>query len=305
MNRSRSRHVSPLRRLLSFPLLRTGRTREEAFPSAGELLFDLAGHNPENLLFGRFGPEELRERIRAAGILDGLARRGYRDPLLALECGDPQDQRICLYAGSRSRDRLLMEMRVQIAAFRPGKSIGPFSEESLFRMLLLHWLLISDPERPFSIDRPRLPGQERPGLGLLAECLSLLWGIGREFLLDGALDVPDHFHTALFYSRKFRFLDPQAEGRFQAMARALKGIPLALASEAVQEGCLTDRATGLPILWEPAEQVMPLRNPLRRYLRSPEYRLACSEAGSGVEAAVDWDRYREKIAAKGGPGKYP
>ena len=305
MSRSRSRRFSPLRRLLSFPLLRTGRTREEAFPSAGELLFELAGHNPENLLFGRFGPEEIRERIRAAGILDGLARWGYRNPLLALQCGDPQDQRICLYAGSRSRGRLLMEVRVQIAAFRPGKPIGPFTEESVFRMLLLHWLLLSDPERPFSIDRPRLPGQERPGLGLLSGCLSLLRGVGREFPLDGVLDVPDHFHTALFYSRKFRFLDPRAEGRFQAMARALKGIPLALASEAVQEGCLIDRATDLPILWEPAEQVMPLRDPLRRYLRSPEYRLACSEAGSGVEAAVDWDRYREKIAAKGGPGKYP
>jgi len=305
MSRKRSPRDSPLRRLLSFPLLRAGRKRTEAPPSEGEFLFELAGINPENLLLGRLRPEEVRERIRNAGIYEGLARRGYHDPVLALECGDPEDQRILLYDGRKSRDRLLMEVRLQIRAFRPGKPIGPFSKETVFRMLLIHWLALSDPERPFPIHRPRLPGQERPGLGILPECLSLLREIGREFSLDGLLDVPDHFHSALFYSRAFRFLDPHAEGRFLAMVRDLKGIPLALASEAVQEGCLVDTATVLPISWDPAEQVMPLRDPLRRYLRSPEYRSVRDEVAARLHVSVDWDRYKAKIADRGGSGKYP
>jgi len=305
MRRTRPVRFSPLRRLLSFPLLRAGRKRGVTPPSEEELLFELAGHNPGNLLFGRFGQEEIRDRIRDAGILEGLARRGYHEPLLALECEDPEDQRVGLYAGKKSRDRLLMEVRVQIRSFRPERPIGPFSRETVFRILLIHWLVLSDPERPFSIDRPRLPGQERPGLGLVSECLSLLRRIGREFPLDGVLDVPDHFHTACFYARKFRFLDPQAEGRFLAMVRDLKGIPLALASEAVQEGCLVNCETGMPLPWEPAEQVMPLRDLLSRYLRSPGYRRVRDEVRSGLRVAVDWDRYREKITAIGGPGKYP
>jgi hypothetical protein len=294
-----------LRRLLSFPLLRGSRKRAEGSPSEGEFLFELAGINPENLLLGRFRPDEVREQIRNAGISEGLARKGYHDPVLALECGDPEDQRILLYDGRKSRDRLLMEVRLQIGAFRPGKPIGPFPEETVFRMLLIHWLSLSDPERSFSTHRPRLPGQERPGLGILPECLSFLREIGREFSLDGLLDVPDHFHTALFYSRKFRFLDPHAEGRFLAMARDLKGIPLGLASEAVQEGCLVDAATVLPISWEAAEQVMPLRDPLRRYLRSPEYRSVRDEVADSLHVSVDWDLYKAKIAAKGESGKYP
>lgn len=305
MSRKRTHRDSPLRRLLSFPLLRAGRKRTEVPPSEGEYLFELAGINPENLLLGRLKPEEVGERIRNAGIHEGLARKGYHDPVLALECKDPEDQRILLYDGRKFRDRLLMEVRLQIRAFRPGKPIGPFPEETVFRMLLIHWLSLSDPERPFPIHRPRLPGQERPGLGVLPECLSLLRGIGREFSLDGLLDVPDHFHSALFYSRMFRFLDPHAEGRFQAMARDLKGIPLALASEAVQEGCLVDATTFLPISWEPAEQVMPLRNPLRRYLQSPGYLSVRDEAAASLHVGVDWDRYRAKIAARGGSGKYP
>lgn len=294
-----------MRRLLSFPLLRPGRKRERPAPFEEELLFELTGQNPENLLFGRFRPEEVRERIRAAGILDGLAHRGYTDPILSLQCGDPEDQRVCLFADRSSRNRLLLEARLQIRSFRPSKRIPSFPEKTVLRMLLIHWLLLSDPDRPFSIDRPRLPGQERPGLGLVNECLALLKEIGNEFPLDGVLDVPDHFHTALFYSRSFRFLDPQAEGRFLAMARDLKTVPLALASEAVQEGCLVDTASGRTVTWEPAEQVMPLRDPLRRYLRSPAYRRARDAALSGLCVAVDWDRYRSKIAAKAGAGKYP
>jgi hypothetical protein len=305
MSRKRSLRDSSLRRLLSFPLLRGKRKRREAPSSEGEVLFELAGINPENLLLGRFRPEEVRERIRNAGIAEGLARKGYHDPVLALACGDPEDQRILLYDGKKSRDRLLMEVRLQIRAFRPGKPIGPFPVETVFRMLLIHWLSLSDPERPFSTHRPRLPGQERPGLGILPECLSFLREIGRNFSLDGLLDVPDHFHTALFYSRKFRFLDPRAEGRFLAMVRDLKGIPLALASEAVQERCLVDSATGLPVSWEAAEQVMPLRDPLRRYLRSPEYRSVRDEVAANLHVNVDWDRYKAKIDTKGGSGKYP
>lgn len=305
MSQKRTTRLSPLRRLLSFPLLQAGRKRKGAPASEEELLFELAGINPENRLFGRFRPEEVRERVRDAGILAGLALRGYHDPVLTLSCTNPEEQRVCLYAGRKSRERLLMEIRVQIRTFRPGKPVGSFPEGTVFRMLLIHWLALSDPDRPFSIGRPRLPGQERPGLGLLSECLSLLRQIGKEFLLDGILDVPDHFHTALIYSRRFRFLDPQAEGRFQAMARDLKGLPLALASEAVGEGCLIDTGTGLPVPWEPAEQVMPLREPLRHHFRSSAFCRVRDEVASALRVAVDWDRYRLKIAAKGRAGKYP
>lgn len=305
MRKSGTHRFSPLRRLLSFPILRTGKKSEGAPPSEGELLFDLAGINPENLLFGRLGPEEVMNRMRAAGILEGLGRRGYHDPVLLLDCGNPEDQRVCLFADGMSRERLLMEARLQVRSFRPGKPIGPFSKETVFRMLLVHWLLLSDPERSFPVDRPRLPGQDRPGLGILPECLSLLRMIGREFTLDGVLDVPDHFHAALFYSRVFRFLDPQAEGRFLSMVRDLRGVPLALASEAIHEGCLFDAATGNPVSWEPAEQVLPLRDPLRRYLRSPEYKRVRDEVSAGIRVAVNWDHYRAKIASGEVTRNYP
>jgi len=93
-----------------------------------EVLFELVGENPENRLFGRFDAAEIRERLAAAGLLSGMAERGYPDPSLSLACADPADQRICLFAGGEtSRDRLLFEARMQLAPFHPRHPIGPFT----------------------------------------------------------------------------------------------------------------------------------------------------------------------------------
>ena len=295
-----------LRRLLRFPLLSAGEGGDPAPTRDSEVLFELVGENPENRLFGRFDAAEIRERLAAAGLLSGMAERGYPDPSLSLACADPADQRICLFAGGEtSRDRLLFEARMQLAPFHPRHPIGPFTEESSFRMLVIHWLILSNPDASFTVDRPRLPGQERPGLGLLDEALSLLSSFSRELAVDGVLDVPDHFHTALFYSRAFRYLDPAAEGRFQAIARDLAGVPLALASDAIREGCLVDRSTGVPMEWPVAEQVMAVRGALRRYLRSPSYREARDRALAAIRVVVNWDLYREKIASRKAPEKSP
>jgi hypothetical protein len=290
-----------LRRLFRLPLLSAG---EGVVPPASldsELLFDLTGENPENRLFGRYAPEEIREHLDASGLLSGLADRGYPDPVLRLSCGDPSDQRICLYAGEETRDRLLLEARLQIAPFHPRRPIGPFTQESSFRMLVIHWLILSSPDATFTVDRPRLPGQEKPGLGLLNPTIALLKAISRELSVDGVLDVPDHFHTALFYSRAFRYLDPVAEGRFLAIARDLSGVPLTLASDAVREGCLVDRKTGAPIPWPTAEQVLALRGPLRRFLRSPSYLEARNRALADHRFVVNWELFRENLARRGRP----
>jgi len=290
-----------LRRLFGLPLLSAGEGPGAPPPLDSEILFDLTGENPENRLFGRYGPVELRDRLVASGLLAGLSERGYPDPVLRLSCADPSDQRICLYAGEETRERLLLEMRLQLAPFHPRRPIGPFTEESSFLMLVIHWLVLSSPDGTFTVDRPRLPGQEKPGLGLLSPTFALLKAFSRELSVDGVLDVPDHFHTALFYSRAFRYLDPEAEGRFLAIARDLSGVPLTLASEAIREGCLIDRTTGAAISWPTAEQVLALRGPLRRFLRSPSYREARNRASADHRFVVNWDLYREILAHRNRP----
>lgn len=293
-----------LRRLLSFPRFLTRDGGAASAPSEGELLFELTGGNPDNRLFGRFGEEWVRNLLEKSGMLAGLAKKGYPDPLLTLSCSDPDDQRIFLYAGEAKRERLLLETRLQLSSFHPRAPIGPFTADDAFRMLIIHWLVLSDPDASFTFRRPRLPGQQRPGLGLLPESLKLLRSIGRELLIDGILDIPDHFHTAQFYTRAMRFFDPAAEGFFQAMLRDFSGIPLALASEAVAEGAMVDARTGEPLSWTPTEQILPVHGPLRRYFRSDRYLAVSGQAAHRTRVAIDWDLYRRKIAGSGTISNY-
>jgi hypothetical protein len=168
-------------------------------------------------------------------------------------------------------------------------------------MLVIHWLVLSSPDGTFTVDRPRLPGQEKPGLGLLNPTFALLKALARELSVDGVLDVPDHFHTALFYSRAFRYLDPEVEGRFLAIARDLSGVPLALSSDAIREGCLVDRTTGASTPWPTAEQVLAMRGRLSRFLRSAPYREARNRALADHRFVVNWDLYRENLARRDRP----
>jgi hypothetical protein len=286
-----------LRRFLRFSLLSAENAPPPPDTIEDEVLYELTKENPGNCLFGRYDARRVQAIAEKAGLYRGLARLGYPDPILSLSCADPSEQRVCFYAGEMTRDRLLVELRLQLTNFHPKQAIGPFTEETSFRMLVMLWLVLSDPDKDFPVDRPRLPGQQRPGLGLLDEVFYLLRTFARDLSVDGMLDVPEHFHTALFYSRSFRYLDPVVEGRFQAIARDLEGVPLALASEAIRKGCLVDRATGAPLPWQASEQVMTERGPLHRFLHSQAYRDVRDHAKAGLRVIVNWDLYRAKLAS--------
>ena len=73
-----------IRRLFGLPLLSAGEGADTSPSLESELTFDLTGENPENRLFGRFGPVELRKLLDTSGLLAGLSERGYPDPAVPL-----------------------------------------------------------------------------------------------------------------------------------------------------------------------------------------------------------------------------
>jgi hypothetical protein len=124
-------------------------------------------------------------------------------------------------------------------------------------VLYVHWLSLRNPRAQFSDLRPRLPGQEVPGLGLAREIGTMLWRMAVRLGLGGVVFRPAHYHIAYAARHEFQFVDPGRQGRFEALVRDLEGVPLLEATTAVAEGKV--RLDGAPYAWEAEEMAYWLR----------------------------------------------
>jgi acetoin utilization deacetylase AcuC-like enzyme len=233
---------------------------------------DLAGlrpgpEHPSRFLgyFSRHGVELLLER---GGILPQLRARGFRTLLVELDTREGPGHTLRILSEDRPRER---ELLVELRADR-NRSAIPGME-----VISVEWLLLQNPREPFSERRPRLPGQQHPGLGLLRDFMGWLVVVCEAHALDGVFFVAAHYHVAMQSRRLVRPLHPVDEARLRAMAKALDGVPLPEGTAAVAEGRVVDARTGQPAPWEPVATVLPVSRRLLARVSGPEYEAAVAD----------------------------
>ncbi len=219
--------------------------------------------------FSRHGVELLLEKL---GIFGQLRALGFHNPLLELDASHPLGSTLRLWSDWR-RQELLMELRA-------GRSrrVVPGME-----VLTLEWLLLQNPRARFTEDAPPLPGQQYPGLGMLADVLGWLVSICSMLELDGVYYVPSHYHVAAQSRKLVRFLEPEDEAFFRALQNLLAGLPLAEASRLVDAGAVIDADSGEPVRWEGRAMVLPVSDRLRTRVFSKEYEERVERAFAGIE----------------------
>ena len=215
--------------------------------------------------FTRHGLELLLERF---GLLEELRARGFCRLRVDLDFDEAAGHTMRIVCEDRPEEELLAELRVDrsLSAI-PG-----------YDVLDIAWLLLQNPRESFGARRPRLPGQQHPGLGLLPEVLGLLVVVCEELRLDGIVFRAAHYHVAVQSRRHVRFLRPEDEARTRAVTEAVAGLPLAEAAAAVEDKRLVSGATGEPIEWEAAAMVLPVSERLRSLVTGPEYEAAVERA---------------------------
>ncbi len=250
-----------------------GGGRSAAAPAADwalgeeDLLPSLQGpHRPRRLL-GFFTRGQLELALERAGVLERLRRLGFSHPLVELDLEHPGGETVRVW-GDDARTLLLCELRLRIDRATVPELV----------LLRIEWLLLQNPRAPFTPLRPRLPGQEHPGLGLLRDTIAMLVVLCEQLRLDGLLWVPGHFHTAAQGRRTGVFLHPADEGVFRSLERAVAGLPLPAAARAVEEGGVADAETGEPFAWHPMPVVVPVSERLRQRTAGGDYQRAAAAA---------------------------
>lgn len=215
----------------------------------------------------------LREMFAEAGTLALLERRGFDDLEVTVDCEGRALPHTFLSGRKHGARHVLLEAILGEAVVGPEVFARQgFAIERPIELLAIHWLCEQDPTAAFSAERPALPLQRHPGLGVLRSAFRVVVRIAKELGRDGVANSPKFFHDAVlfFRSRLFLFLDGEEQGRFEALLRDLQSLPLGDASLAILLGRVRD-AGSVTARWTPSFQVFPLGPELTAYLHSPGY----------------------------------
>ena len=249
-------------------------------------IFDAPGGRSRRFLgyYTAAGIELALERI---GYLDELRALGFEAPRVELDAGGAPGDTVRIFAGPGSEE-LLLELRAR----RDRRALPGFE------LVWIEWLLLQNPRARFSAERPALPGQDRPGLGLLRETMAATVLVCDRLQLDGIGVTASHFHPAAQSVGAMRFLDPSDAPLFRALLEAVGHLPLAEACRAVESEGLVDESTGEPFRWRPLSMVYAVSDRLRSWFDRPEYRTLAEGPGPTL-------RILEPVrpAAPGDPGQ--
>jgi hypothetical protein len=256
MTLARFRHLA---RLLD-PVQLTGMGPADEWRLTDEdIVAGLDPYERQDRLLGYYSPHGVELALERYGFLSQIRALGFKEPELAIDLGGADGDRIRIH-GDSDRSELLLEL-----CLRRERRAVPGME-----LLLVDWLLLQNPRAAFAPERPALPGQKHPGLGLLDEVVALLILICDRLRLDGLLYVPSHYHLAELSERRgLRFLRRADQARFEAMRAACAGLSLLEASWALEQGLVVDARTAEPVQWRGEPMVLPVTERLRQRLEQP------------------------------------
>lgn len=238
-----------------------------------ELLFDLekALSNREqrntDLFLGYYSPYGVEYAFKKYGIFETLNNIGFNNLSIKIDYLDFSRNKLSLYFDQIDSEHLLTEIILK----REYKDIDLFEFHKHYEFLFVEWLYSQNPKIDFSENKPKLPGQKYPGLHTGKIILELLIMTSKRLKLSGIINIPQYFHNAQIYSKRFSIYDPFIEGKRKAIERdLLSQYTLSKVSWSIEENKVYEN--GKLFHWEPTLQIVPLRSSLYKYFGSDKYK---------------------------------
>lgn len=202
--------------------------------------------NMEPKLFNKFSSDEVLGFLQESKLMQAVKQRGYPDARLHLDVLSDYDNRIYI----RTKDqKILVHLRLKVSEFQLKE------DEDHFSMIYIDWLLTQNVKINSKKIRKELYfGQDFPGLNVLNEITQFIRLLSNKMGTSGAFNVPEYFHDAVLFSRKFRFIDPEKEGIFRALVHSFRRLNLRqLSSHIHQNHVVYDNQE--PYSWKYGEMI--------------------------------------------------
>ncbi len=243
---------------------------------------------------GYYSPTGIEYALDKYGLFDMMREAGFDDLKLTINTKDPYKQRIALHYERKDADHLLGELVVKkrhITIYPPFPSLLYGRN---FEVIAVEWLCMQNPKAEFPPDKPRLPGQKHPGLGLGEMIMEILIIMCGRLRTAGLLNTPEHFHNAQMYSSHFRYIEPREEGKRMAIVRnLLSEYSLSQISWAIDLNCV--RENDQPFCWQGKDQIIPLDRDLKEYFAGREYLDIVNETYTQFHFQLDQAKWNQRM----------
>ncbi len=253
----------------------------------GHLMFQ---RESNSLFMSRFDSDNIMELLETVNLTDHLRSQGFDNFQIRIDKDESLINYLKVYHENKDPQNLLIDLRLSETKFVPEKR---FFEEGkdieTLDMVVIEWLSARHPYKEFGPQRPQLPGQEKPGLGCLNHLMELMYHVGSKVFKDGFMDVPDHFHGAVMYSKKFRFFNPSHEAILRAMLRDLNQYSLVELSWGMITETIIESNSGRPQIYDPSEQIFPLSKFMHDYFESKKYKEKFNQVYKQKKYYFDYD----------------
>ena len=246
----------------------------------------LTGNRPR--LFGYYTAPGVEYALREFGVFSLIEDLGYRDLEVNIS-GDVWTQDLRIHGQGQGGQHLVAEGRFRRSAWKPPKD-NPLRREMALgelHVIFIEWFLLQNPLADFTPDRPRLPGQQHPGLGIRDEVMEVLYAVARRLDLEAYLAKAKLFHNAFMYSPMFFFVDHRRQAELMAIRQAGQGRSLRDITLAVEAGLLRD-GQGQVFQWTGDLMIHPLSEALEEAFSRCGYRRKVEELAEQLDFVFDW-----------------
>lgn len=236
-------------------------------------LFEAGRVKPmSNFLLGAFSKQGLMKVLEAFGFIRILNSLGLSKISIDLDTTDPHTHRLYAYDGTHISKNIICELVLKKGSLRFTEGTLPNFPGRNINLLQIEWILLQNPKKDFNSDRPPLPGQSHPGLGIGDRVMELVVIMTKRLSLEGIVNKPNFYHTAFMFTKEFTFTNPDNQAILHALSRDfLSQYSFYTLAWAIHFDCILNENDYSTFTWNPGYMILPISKDLIRYFRSKEY----------------------------------
>ena len=251
----------------------------------------------KHLFLGVYSTSVIEGMFERYGVRKYFEDKGIPNVTWHINMNDPYVHRFILLSERDGIKHKLIELVLQ----RKNLKL-PLDKTRFMNLEFLHieWLMMQNPYKHFNMNKPPLPGQKAPGLGIGMHMLQILFHLAKKTNTHGLINSPNYLHTAIFFSRAFHFLDPKVEAFMQVIKyQKLPHYSHYTLSWADEYGALQHARNHRAVSWRPSTMIAPISSEAKRYFYSRDYRRKVRKIRQKLKITVNMRKLKKKLKEHG------